>query len=76
MLPVPLLALAGHWWIAAALMIIERMGKAIRVPARDAMLSHAGQKMGMGWAFGLHEALDQTGAMIGPLIIAAALYFK
>ncbi|ARG98345.1 MFS transporter [Legionella micdadei] len=73
---VPLMALAGHWWIAAALIIIERVGKAIRTPARDAMLSHTGNKMGIGWAFGLHEALDQIGAMIGPVIIAVALYFK
>lgn len=76
LLAVPLLALAGHWWIAATLMIIERMGKAIRVPARDAMLSHAGQKAGMGWVFGLHEAIDQIGAMLGPLIVATVLYFK
>lgn len=76
LLAVPLLALAGHWWVAALLMIIERMGKAIRVPSRDAMLSHAGQKMGMGWVFGLHEALDRTGAMLGPLIIALVLYYK
>lgn len=76
LLAVPLLALAGHWWIAASLMIIERIGKAIRVPSRDAMLSHAGHQMGMGWAFGLHEALDQLGAMVGPLIVAAVLYFK
>jgi MFS family permease len=76
LLAVPLLALAGHWWIAATLMIIERMGKAIRVPSRDAMLSHAGQKMGMGWVFGLHEAIDQIGAMLGPLIVATVLYFK
>lgn len=76
LLAVPLLALAGHWWVAAVLMIVERTGKAIRTPARDAMLSHAGQNMGMGWGFGLHEALDQTGAMMGPLIVAAVLYFK
>jgi MFS family permease len=76
LLAVPLLALAGHWWIAATLIIIERMGKAIRVPPRDAMLSHAGKRMGQGWAFGLHEALDQVGAMLGPLIIATVLYFK
>jgi hypothetical protein len=54
LLAVPCLALAGHWWIAAVLIILERSGKAIRVPSRDAMLSHAGQKMGMGWVFGLH----------------------
>lgn len=76
LLAVPLLALAGHWWIAATLMIIERMGKAIRVPSRDAMLSHAGQKMGMGWVFGLHEAIDKIGAMLGPLVVATILYFK
>jgi len=73
LLAVPLLALAGHWWIAATLMILERAGKAIRVPTRDAMLSHAGQQTGMGWGFGLHEALDQAGAMMGPLIIALIL---
>jgi MFS family permease len=76
LLAVPLLALAGHWWIAAILMILERTGKAIRTPARDAMLSHAGQEMGMGWVFGLNEALDQTGAMLGPLIVAAVMYYK
>ncbi len=76
LLAVPLLALAGHWWIAAVLIVIERTGKAIRVPPRDAMLSHAGQKMGMGWVFGLHEAIDQIGAMLGPLIVAFVLYLK
>lgn len=76
LLAVPLLALAGHWWVAAVLIIVERMGKAIRVPARDAMLSHAGQKMGMGWVFGLHEAIDQIGALIGPLLIVLVLYFQ
>lgn len=73
LLAVPLLALAGHWLIAATLMIIERLGKAIRVPTRDAMLSFAGQQTGMGWGFGLHEALDQAGAMIGPLVVALIL---
>lgn len=76
LLAVPLLALAGHWWIAATLMILERLGKAIRVPTRDAMLSHAGNQMGMGWGFGLHEALDQTGAMLGPIIVAFILYLN
>jgi MFS family permease len=75
MLAVPLLALTGRWETAAALMIAERMGKAIRTPARDAMLSHATQEMGRGWGFGVHEALDQIGAMLGPLIVAAVLYF-
>ncbi len=76
MAAVPLLALAGRWEIAAFLMIAERMGKAIRNPARDVMLSHATLEMGRGWGFGLHEAMDSTGAMIGPLIVAAVFYFK
>jgi MFS family permease len=76
MVAVPLLALAGRWEVAACFIIMERMGKAIRTPARDAMLSHASTQMGRGWGFGLHEALDQVGAMLGPLIVAAVLYSK
>jgi MFS family permease len=76
LLAVPLLALAGRWEIAALLMIAERLGKAIRTPARDVMLSHATVKMGRGWGFGIHEALDQIGAMLGPLIVAGVLYFR
>jgi MFS family permease len=73
MAAVPLMALAGNWWVAAGLIIIERAGKAIRNPPRDAMLSQAGETIGHGWAFGLHEALDQTGAVAGPLIAAGVL---
>ncbi|MBI4528907.1 MAG: MFS transporter [Deltaproteobacteria bacterium] len=76
MLAVPLLALAGRWEVAAVLMIVERMGKAIRNPPRDAMLSHATKEMGRGWGFGLHEALDQIGAVLGPLTVTAVLYFE
>lgn len=74
LLAVPALALAGNWPVAAALMIAERTGKAIRRPPVHAMLAHAGSQIGTGWAFGLHEALDQTGATIGPLITALILY--
>ena len=70
---VPLLALAGSWQVAAALIILERVGKAIRNPPRDAMLSHAAKEMGYGWGFGVHEALDQSGAICGPLLIALIL---
>lgn len=76
LIAVPLLALAGNWPLAALLMIAERTGKAIRTPARDAMLSHATHDMGRGWGFGLHEALDQIGAVLGPLIVAAVLYTR
>lgn len=73
LLVVPLLALAGNWQVAALLLVAERTGKAIRTPARDAMLSHAAGEVGRGWGFGLHEALDQVGAVLGPLIVAAVL---
>jgi len=76
LLAVPLLALAGRWELAAVLIIAERMGKGIRTPARDAMLSHATANLGRGWGFGIHEALDQVGAMLGPLIVAAVLYSR
>lgn len=72
---VPMLALAGNWQVAALLIILERFGKAIRVPARDAMLSYATKQTGRGWGFGLHEALDQIGAVGGPLMISAMLFF-
>ncbi|MCS7286542.1 MAG: MFS transporter [Anaerolineae bacterium] len=74
LLAVPLLALAGRWEVAAALIVAERIGKAIRTPARDAMLSHATSRIGRGWGFGVHEALDQIGAILGPMVVAAVLY--
>lgn len=73
---VPCLALADRWDLAAALVIMERFGKAIRTPPRDTLLSYATQRVGSGWAFGLHEALDQVGAMLGPLIVAGVLVMK
>lgn len=73
MVAVPAMALAGNWPMAAALIVLERVGKAIRNPPRDVMLSHAAGEMGYGWAFGLHEALDQLGALSGPLVVAGVL---
>lgn len=76
LLAIPLLSIAGSWQIASFLIILERFGKAIRVPPRDVMLSYATKQTGRGFGFGLHEALDQVGAVVGPLLIALALYFK
>jgi MFS family permease len=70
---VPLLALAPSYLVAAILMIGERVGRAIRSPLRDATLSHAATSTGQGWGFGLHEAMDQTGATVGPLGVALVL---
>lgn len=73
MLAVPALALAGNWPLAAALIVAERTGRSIRRPAVEALLSHAGKSIGQGWVFGLNEAMDQTGATLGPLITAFVL---
>jgi hypothetical protein len=70
---VPALALASNWQLAAILIIAERTGKALRGPARDVLLSGATQNVGHGWGFGLHSIMDQTGAVIGPLLMVAAV---
>lgn len=74
MVSVPALALTGSWPAAAVLIVLERAGKAIRNPPRDVMLSHAAKQVGgYGWVFGINEALDQFGAMVGPLVVAFVL---
>ncbi len=71
---IPLLAFAGSWEVAALLVIGDRIGKALRSPARDAIMSHATSEVGRGYGFGLNEALDQIGAVSGPLIVAGVFY--
>ncbi len=71
---VPILALAGHWELAFAVIVFDRMGKALRSPARDAIISHAAKGMGgVGRAFGLHEAMSDIGSIIGPVVVAVML---
>ncbi|HXF56149.1 MAG TPA: MFS transporter [Actinomycetota bacterium] len=70
---VPLLGLVGRVDLAFALVIAERLGKAIRTPSRDTLLAHASHGMGRGVGFGLHEALDQIGAVLSPLLLSAVL---
>src|SRR5256884_1986915 len=76
MLAVPTLALAGQWPVAAGLVVAERVGRGIRKPTVQAMLSYAGKSIGAGWVFGLNEALDQAGATVGPLLVALILYLN
>lgn len=68
---VPLLALTQTLWQASALVVGERFGTAVRKPARDTMLAQAAAPIGLGRAFALHEALDQAGALLGPLLVGA-----
>ncbi len=58
LLAVPALALAGNWPLAAVLIVLERVGRAIRKPSVEAMLSYTTDRLGKGWAYGLNTALD------------------
>ncbi|MGH6779653.1 MAG: MFS transporter, partial [Bradyrhizobium sp.] len=70
---VPLIGFAQAFWQAAALIVAERFGKAVRTPARDTMLAHASVELGRGRGFAIHEALDKSGALTGPLIVAGMI---
>ncbi|MDF3298982.1 MFS transporter [Streptomyces tropicalis] len=70
---VPLLGVAGTLGAACVLVVAERVGKAVRSPAKDTLLSHAAAATGRGRGFAVHEALDQIGALIGPLTVAGVL---
>src|ERR1043166_9340804 len=69
---VPGLAFAGSWHAAALLVVAERTGKSLRGPARDILLSEATEVVGHGSGFGIHAAMDQTGAVLGPLLVAGS----
>ena len=75
---VPALALVGeHGWIAACvLLVIQRMGKAIKKPAKDTIMSFAASQEGVGKSFGIQEILDQIGAFIGPVLLYLVMLFK
>jgi MFS family permease len=72
----PLLAFVGSWQVAVGVLVVERLGKGIRNPARDAMLSYATKEMGRGWGYGLHAAMDQAGGFVGPLVMFVVLSVK
>lgn len=74
----PALALVGeHGWVwACALLVIQRMGKAIKKPAKDTILSFAASQEGVGKSFGIQEVLDQIGAFLGPVLLYLVMLFK
>jgi len=76
LLAVPAMALAGSWQVAAALIITERIGRAMRKPTVEAMLSYTTGTLGGGWVYALNNALDETGATIGPLLAALVLFLR
>lgn len=75
---VPALALVGeHGWIwACALLVVQRIGKAIKKPAKDTILSFAASQEGIGKSFGIQELLDQIGAFLGPVLLYVVMLFK
>lgn len=78
LLAVPALALVPEngWLWAAALIVVERAGKAVKKPAKDTLLSFAAAQNGVGRSFALQELLDQLGAFLGPVALFAVMYFK
>ena len=71
---VPAIALAGHWQVAAGLILIQGIGRGTRKPVVQAMLSYTTGRHGRGWVYGVHTALDHTGRAIGPLVVAFVLF--
>jgi MFS family permease len=76
LLAVPAMALAGNWQVAALLVFAERAGRALRKPTVEAMLSYTTSHHGRGWVYAVNTALDETGATLGPLLVAGVLLFR
>jgi len=71
---IPFLGLPLGLEIAMILVLLERFGKAFRSPSRDTVLSIISKDVGTGKAFGIHEFLDQIGAILGPLMVAFLMF--
>ena len=75
---VPALALVGRhgWVLACALLIVQRLGKAIKKPAKDTVMSFAATQEGVGKSFAIQELLDQIGAVLGPVLLYLIMLFQ
>lgn len=76
LLAVPAMALAPNWQVAALFIFLERIGRGIRKPTVESMLSYTTKEFGRGWVYSLNNALDETGATIGPLLMALFILNK
>jgi MFS family permease len=74
-LAVPSIGFTANIETVMALVLVERLGKALRSPSRDAVVSIVSKGVGPGRAFGIHEAIDQVGAIVGPLILGAVMFY-
>ena len=70
----PLLLLAGSVMSVAALVSVDRIGKGVRTAPRDAMIAQSSTRSDLGANFGVHRALDNLGAMLGPLLAFGVLF--
>jgi MFS family permease len=74
-LAVPLIGFTSSIEMVMVLLLLERLGKALRSPSRDMLVSIVSKGVGSGKAFGLHEAIDQIGAIIGPLLLGGVMLY-
>jgi MFS family permease len=72
----PLMALAASWWHVLALRFTDRLGKGIRGAPRDALLARMAGPRSRGRVFGVQRAMDHAGAVAGPLLASAFLFFR
>ncbi len=61
------------WGALTSLVFLDRIGKGIRTPSRDAMIAHYSSDKNLAASFGIHRAMDTFGAMFGPLLAAILL---
>ncbi len=73
-LAIPLMGFTFSLQLVIVFLLLERLGKALRSPSRDTVVSIISKDVGSGKAFGLHEAIDQIGAIIGPLLLGAVMF--
>ncbi|MBU0581011.1 MAG: MFS transporter, partial [Candidatus Margulisbacteria bacterium] len=71
----PFLFIANSWLMVLGVKFFDRLGKSMRTPARDALISVSINPKRKGLAFGFHRAMDRTGALFGPLLALIVLYF-
>jgi MFS family permease len=69
----PLLYFATSYWHVFGVRVTERVGKGLRSAPRDALIADSTPGEHIGKAFGLHKAMDSTGAVIGPLLVLPVL---
>ena len=76
LIAVPAIALSGHWALAAGLVLLQGIGRGMRKPIVEAMLSYTTGQHGRGWVYGVHNALDAGGRTVGPILIALVLFLN